>query len=414
MKELKGTKTEANLQTAFAGESQARNKYTYYASKAKKDGYVQISKIFEETANNEKEHAKIWFKLLHGGTMPDTPANLLDAANGENTVSIKNCTFNAAKVAQTWDGKPVTAIDINSNGALFNVTVENCTATGYGVGLNSGSDLWNIKNNAKCVNLNVNGELKSLAGFGIVNGWYSEGNTYTILNGEGFKTVATTILNDAKKNVVVELANDIDLAGIEWPAVKTAAAFVLDGKGHAIKNLTTSAVEEHGFSSTAMFTSTRKATTIKNLVIENATVTGKGGDNSHGAVLVACNYADLTISDVTVKGSTISNCDRTGALVTYLYFKTATVENCVVEDCTINSIGTAGAILGMNNSHNFTMTGCEVVNTTVSSSEGSNKAGIFIGTWQNAGTLTNDGNTHNGSKAINAGVETNNEIGRHA
>ena len=84
IKELKGTKTEANLQTAFAGESQARNKYTYYASKAKKDGYVQISKIFEETANNEKEHAKIWFKLLHGGEMPDTPANLLDAANGEN------------------------------------------------------------------------------------------------------------------------------------------------------------------------------------------------------------------------------------------------------------------------------------------------------------------------------------------
>ena len=84
MKDLKGTKTEANLQTAFAGESQARNKYTYYASKAKKDGYVQIAKIFEETANNEKEHAKIWFKLLHGGEMPDTPANLLDAANGEN------------------------------------------------------------------------------------------------------------------------------------------------------------------------------------------------------------------------------------------------------------------------------------------------------------------------------------------
>ena len=84
MKDLKGTKTEANLQTAFAGESQARNKYTYYASKAKKDGYVQIGKIFEETANNEKEHAKLWFKLRHGGEMPDTPANLLDAAEGEN------------------------------------------------------------------------------------------------------------------------------------------------------------------------------------------------------------------------------------------------------------------------------------------------------------------------------------------
>ncbi|QHQ59499.1 rubrerythrin family protein [Anaerocolumna sedimenticola] len=83
MKELKGTKTEANLKAAFAGESQARNKYTYYASKAKKEGYEQISELFLETANNEKEHAKIWFKLLHDG-MPDTQANLLDAAAGEH------------------------------------------------------------------------------------------------------------------------------------------------------------------------------------------------------------------------------------------------------------------------------------------------------------------------------------------
>ena len=83
-KELKGSKTEANLQAAFAGESQARNKYTYYASKAKKEGYVQIAALFEETANNEKEHAKIWFKLLHGGDVPSTDVNLADAAAGEN------------------------------------------------------------------------------------------------------------------------------------------------------------------------------------------------------------------------------------------------------------------------------------------------------------------------------------------
>ena len=83
MPELKGSKTEANLMTAFAGESQARNKYTQYASKAKKDGYVQIAAIFEETANNEKEHAKMWFKLLHGG-IGDTVDNLKDAAAGEN------------------------------------------------------------------------------------------------------------------------------------------------------------------------------------------------------------------------------------------------------------------------------------------------------------------------------------------
>lgn len=82
--ELKGSRTEANLAAAFAGESQARNKYTYYASKAKKEGYEQIAALFLETAENEKEHAKIWFKLLHDGAIPDTIANLKDAAAGEN------------------------------------------------------------------------------------------------------------------------------------------------------------------------------------------------------------------------------------------------------------------------------------------------------------------------------------------
>ena len=83
MAQLKGSKTEANLMAAFAGESQARNKYTYYASKAKKDGYVQIAELFEETANQEKEHAKIWFKLLHDG-IGATPENLKDGVEGEN------------------------------------------------------------------------------------------------------------------------------------------------------------------------------------------------------------------------------------------------------------------------------------------------------------------------------------------
>ena len=84
MKDLKGTKTEKNLQDAFAGESMARNKYSYWASKAKKDGFVQIAAIFEETANNEKEHAKMWFKLLEGGAIKSTPENLEAAAAGEN------------------------------------------------------------------------------------------------------------------------------------------------------------------------------------------------------------------------------------------------------------------------------------------------------------------------------------------
>ena len=82
--ELKGSKTEKNLQAAFAGESQARNKYTYFASKAKKEGYEQIAAIFEETAGNEKEHAKMWFKYLEGGEIKDTISNLNAAADGEN------------------------------------------------------------------------------------------------------------------------------------------------------------------------------------------------------------------------------------------------------------------------------------------------------------------------------------------
>ncbi len=84
MKDLKGTKTEKNLQEAFAGESMARNKYTYFASKARKDGYVQIAEIFEETAKNEQEHAKIWYKYLNGGKVSDTEVNLKAAAEGEN------------------------------------------------------------------------------------------------------------------------------------------------------------------------------------------------------------------------------------------------------------------------------------------------------------------------------------------
>lgn len=84
MAELKGSKTEKNLQEAFAGESMARGKYTYYASKARKEGYVQIANIFEETAANEQEHAKIWFKLLHDNDIPPTDVNLQDAAAGEN------------------------------------------------------------------------------------------------------------------------------------------------------------------------------------------------------------------------------------------------------------------------------------------------------------------------------------------
>ena len=103
MPELKGTRTEANLMEAFAGESQARNKYTYYASQAKKDGYNQIAALFEETAANEKEHAKMWFKLLHGGAVTKTPENLKDAADGENFEGT-DMYARMAKIAAAFEG----------------------------------------------------------------------------------------------------------------------------------------------------------------------------------------------------------------------------------------------------------------------------------------------------------------------
>ena len=116
MKDLKGTKTERNLQEAFAGESQARNKYSYYASKAKKDGYEQIAALFEETAHNEKEHAKLWFKLLHGGEIADTMTNLRDAAEGEN-YEWTNMYDRMAKEAEE-EGFPEIAFKFRAVGAI--------------------------------------------------------------------------------------------------------------------------------------------------------------------------------------------------------------------------------------------------------------------------------------------------------
>lgn len=150
--ELKGSKTEQNLQTAFAGESMARNKYTYYASKAKKEGYVHIGKLFEETANNEKEHAKLWFKFLHGGEVPSTEQNLFDAAEGENyewtdmyagfaeTAKEEGFTQLAAlftmvgKIEKTHEERYRTLLDNLKNGKVFEKANEEeweCSNCGY-------------------------------------------------------------------------------------------------------------------------------------------------------------------------------------------------------------------------------------------------------------------------------------------
>ena len=339
--------------------------------------------------------------------------------NNSDNVTVNNCTADVKGYAVRF-GESSGGVGAAETYAINNSNLKSACEDGDAVIILRGTadnSTLNINNTTlegtiQITNNATNAKVIVDGGEYVADGLFLSGNTYTVHSGNGFKYAVTKVLNDKTKDVTIELANDIDLNGIEWPAVKTDAAFVLDGKGYSIKNLTTSAVEDHGFYSTAMFTSTRKATTIKNLVVENAIVTGKGGDNSHGAVLVACNYAALNIEGVTVKTSKVSNCDRSSALVTYLYFTTATIKDCVVESCEVNSIGTAGALLGMNNSHDFEATGNTVKNTIISSSEGENKAGILIGTWQTAGTLTESENVVENSKAINAGVETNNNIGR--
>ena len=123
MAELKGTKTEKNLMEAFAGESMARNKYTYFASKAKKDGYQQIAAIFEETAANEKEHAKLWFKLLCGGAIPSTEENLVLAAAGEN----EEWTDMYARMAEEADAEGFA--DISAASALLKKSTRSATSS---------------------------------------------------------------------------------------------------------------------------------------------------------------------------------------------------------------------------------------------------------------------------------------------
>ena len=122
--ELKGSKTEANLQAAFAGESEARNKYSYYASKAKKDGYVQIANIFEETAANEKEHAKIWFKLLHGGAIPSTVENLKDAAEGDYTLKMERVVLATADEKEYYPADSESTVTVSTDTGINGITVD--------------------------------------------------------------------------------------------------------------------------------------------------------------------------------------------------------------------------------------------------------------------------------------------------
>lgn len=247
------------------------------------------------------------------------------------------------------------------------------------------------------------------------DGWKnykSDGSVEKVASVQELISVMQKLQNNTEELVNIELAANIDLSSTKWDAYEAKTPFILDGKGYTISGLTANSVKNDGFDNVGMFCSTYKAAVFKNLIVEGAKITGSGVDNCHGAVLVATPRGVLKVNHVTVKNAIISNCDRSSVLVAYLYFNNAEIANTHIEGCTVNSIGTAGAFLGMANNHNLKVSDSEVHNTTISSSEGGSKAGIYLGTKLKSEKHEFINCTHTNSKAINDDVESQILIGR--
>lgn len=240
----------------------------------------------------------------------------------------------------------------------------------------------------------------------------SDGSVEKVASVQELISVMQKLQNNTEELVNIELAANIDLSSTKWAAYEAKTPFILDGKGYTISGLTANSVKNDGFDNVGMFCSTYKAAVFKNLIVEGAKITGSGVDNCHGAVLVATPRGVLKVNHVTVKNATISNCDRSSVLVAYLYFNNAEIANTHIEGCTVNSIGTAGAFLGMANNHNLKVLDSEVHNTTISSSKGGSKAGIYLGTKLKSEKHEFINCTHTNSKAINDGIESQILIGR--
>ncbi len=256
-----------------------------------------------------------------------------DASTGENNVLIENCTFKAAKVAMTAStpAQPVTAIDINNNGAKFNVVVNNCTAEGFGTGKTSGSMLWNIKGGHKNITLTIDGEVVWAAGTEfIVDGLTKVDGVYNISNGNGFAYAAET-LKFAGSYI---LTADIDMAGIEYTA-PVNAAIDFDGKDY----------------------------TISNVEVENKTQATLFGDP------YKFNIRNLTIKDSTFVGKNIDGEDSAAAFVGFieLHSYDSSLENCHVEGCTIGSAKYVGGLVGYKHGsgHTLNIKDCSVKNSTI-------------------------------------------------
>ena len=271
-----------------------------------------------------------------------------DGTSGENTVTIKDCQFVAAKQAATWDGKPVTGIDINSNGAIFNVYVENCTTTDFPTGLNSGSDLYNIKDGGLTrVNLWIDGVQVAFVGMTPV----AEGvaldaaGAYNIFNADGMLWFANEV--NVKGNTfsgkIVKLIADIDLAGIDWQPISqtvTGKQFkgTFDGQDNTIYNLTVNTTNKGGSYASGLF----------------------------GWILAA------KVKNVNIDGADIQAQHYVGTIAGYLEYTGCTVENCHVTNANIvaqhNAVecgNKVGGIVGFAGNANTLVKGCTVSNSTI-------------------------------------------------
>ena len=298
-----------------------------------------------------------------------------DSASGENTVTISNCAFVAAKQATTWDGKPVTGIDINSNGAKFIVNINNCTTTGFPTGLNSNSDLWNVKDAGKAhVNVYVDGVQVWFAG-GIAPGvMLNEAGEYLIMNATGMFWFANEV--NVNKNTfsgkVVKLAENINLNNAAWTPIGQTGATqfkgTFDGNNKTISNLKMDTTAENGeYYSTGIF-GWLLAAKVKNVTVDGASIKG-----NHNVATIAgyLEWDGCTVENCHVKNATIIgnykndnlDGDKCGAIVGYAGNANTYVKDCTATDCTVTASRDAGQIVGAGKEVN--VTNCVATNVTV-------------------------------------------------
>ena len=317
-----------------------------------------------------------------------------DGSSGENTVTINNCTFVAAKQATTWDGKPVTGIDINSNGAKFNVRITNSTSEGFPVGSNSGSNLWNVKDGGKAyANVYVDGVQVWYAGYeNLANGLFKKDKTYVVVNANGLVALSNRAIAG---NETVELAANIDLTGVEFnglSAFNSEAPNTFDGKNFTVSNWTynggasdmgfikswVGTIKNVKFEYCHLQTSGRSAIVAANTYcnIDNVTVNNCSIEDSYWACgIVAGLYNSGSISNCTVTNSSVKSNGGTGGIVGVINETGGerAVNNCSVTNSTIHNTGaygevySGGGIVGMLNASNATykFTNCSVSNNTL-------------------------------------------------